>query len=358
MNIAHVTFGLGLGGIETMLVNIANEQVRSGHRVDIVILNDVVDPQLRSALDPRVGFHNIGRNPAKKSVVAVLKLNSKLRKLAPDVIHLHYARIARLLFGKSLRSKLCVTLHNMCRPFNIKSLDIAGPVFAISGMVKDDIQAKTGLASTVVFNGIKAPDIAPRTYRRPDDVLRIVQVSRLLLPDKGQDILIEALGQLVAQGIDNVHLTLIGDGPSRQELEQLVERLALGKYVEFAGARPQEYVYSHLRDYDLFVQPSRFDGFALTVAEAMVAKLPVLVCDDQAPYEVIGYGRYGAAFKGGDAKACADGIRRFVEAYPAEAAIDEAAAFATANYSVAATAANYIEQYKNKVLHSDKPGKK
>lgn len=39
MKIVHITFGFGLGGIETMLHNIANEQVKLGHDIYIVVIN-------------------------------------------------------------------------------------------------------------------------------------------------------------------------------------------------------------------------------------------------------------------------------------------------------------------------------
>ena len=60
----------------------------------------------------------------------------------------------------------------------------------------------------------------------------------------------------------------------------MVVELNLEKHVRFLGNQSREYVYSHLKDYDLFVQPSRFEGFGLTVAEAMAACVPVLVTQE------------------------------------------------------------------------------
>ena len=58
---------------------------------------------------------------------------------------------------------------------------------------------------------------------------------------------------------------------------------------------------AHLTDYDLFVQPSRWEGFGLTVAEAMAAGVPVLVSEGQGPAEVTQGSRYGWLFANGDA---------------------------------------------------------
>ena len=38
MKIVHITYGFGLGGIETMLHNIANEQVKLGHEIHIIVM--------------------------------------------------------------------------------------------------------------------------------------------------------------------------------------------------------------------------------------------------------------------------------------------------------------------------------
>lgn len=332
-----------------MLTNIANEQINSGHDVSIVVLNDLVNEGLKAQLDPRIRFFCIGRDPHSKLPWPAVKLYFKVLSLSPDVIHLHYARIARLLPG--MRKKMCVTLHALCRPFNTKCLDSAGPIFAISEMVKEDIKNKVGLESTVVYNGIRAGDIKQRTYHIPGPTFRIVQLSRLDMEKKGQDILINAVAKLIKEHKKNIELTFIGSGESLDDLQKMVADLGITEHVRFLGQKPQEYVKEHLCDYDLSVQPSRFDGFALTVAEAMAAKVPVLVCDNQAPVEVVGYGKYGRLFKGGDVDACATAILEIMENYPDEAFLDKTAKFVKDTYSVENTARKYLQLYEEQVLN-------
>ena len=48
--IAHIVWGFGLGGIETMLVNIINEQVSSGANISLIIINNIVDKGLVSKI--------------------------------------------------------------------------------------------------------------------------------------------------------------------------------------------------------------------------------------------------------------------------------------------------------------------
>ena len=68
--------------------------------------------------------------------------------------------------------------------------------------------------------------------------------------------------------------------------DRLTAELHAETYVRFLGKQTQDYVAAHLTDYDLFVQPSRWEGFGLTVAEAMAAGVPVLVSEGQGPAEV------------------------------------------------------------------------
>jgi len=93
---------------------------------------------------------------------------------------------------------------------------------------------------------------------------------------KGVDLLIDAIA-----GISDVSLslTVLGDGPSRQELEQKVEKLGLSKQIEFLGSTDIEKGYEHMISHDLLVLPSRFDGWGAVVNEAMECSLAVIVSD-------------------------------------------------------------------------------
>lgn len=67
----------------------------------------------------------------------------------------------------------------------------------------------------------------------------------------------------------------------------------LEDHVIFEGLKEQAWIYENLCRYDLFIQPSRYEGFGLTVAEAISAKVPVLVSNIEGPLEIIDGGRLG-----------------------------------------------------------------
>lgn len=348
MKIAHITYGFQLGGIETMLHNIANEQVKSGHEVSIIVINKAVNDELKDKLDARIQFICIGRKVGSKSIIPILKINRLIRRIKPDIIHLHYASITRFIIDPFRRFNICATQHEMCLPQETGYLYKVKNLYSISDVVNSDIKKRTGLDSETVYNGIKSDYIKAKTEEstKKPAITRLVQVSRLNHEIKGQHILIEAIEKLIARGYGNVELDLIGDGDSREYLENMVQKKNLEKYIHFSGAKNQSYVFEHLCEYDLFVQPSINEGFGLTVAEAMAARVPVLVSNIDGPMEVIGYGKYGEYFKSGDADDCAKKIEQYLKGNYSADKTDAAYNRVKECYDVKITSAEYIEKYE------------
>src|SRR5690606_14046728 len=105
--------------------------------------------------------------------------------------------------------------------------------------------------------------------RRP---LEVLCVGRLA-PMKGHQVLIAALGKLVAQGVD-ARLRLVGDGPERARLRHAVERLGLGARVDFLGALNQDEVLPHYAAADAFALASFTEGIPMVLMEAMASGVP------------------------------------------------------------------------------------
>lgn len=219
MRIAHITYAFGLGGIETMLRNIANEQTGAGHEVHVIVINNSVNGELFNSLDRRIVFRCIGRRPGSKNPLPYIRLNILLRSIGADVIHLHYSSIARFVWLPSLKHRLCETQHDVCNEQNSHYLYKCRRIYAISNVVQTDIAKWTGLKSEVVLNGVDVDSISHANGGRKPNVFRIVQVSRLMHEKKGQHILINAVCQLVKRGYSEIHLDLIGDGESCEYLE-------------------------------------------------------------------------------------------------------------------------------------------
>lgn len=117
---------------------------------------------------------------------------------------------------------------------------------------------------------------------------RLVYVGRLSL-EKGVAVLIRALGLLRDEGFHLLPVVmLVGDGPERRALEELVEELGCSAWVKFAGHCNRGELSSHLMNADICVQPSRTEGFSKAWLDAMAHGLPVLSSNVGAAAAVVG----------------------------------------------------------------------
>ena len=80
----------------------------------------------------------------------------------------------------------------------------------------------------------------------------------------------------IGQTARTLRLVLVGDGPLREEHEQLTNTLGLQDRVVFLGWRGRREVVQLLRDCDLFVLPSRSEPFGIVVAEALASRKAVV----------------------------------------------------------------------------------
>jgi glycosyltransferase involved in cell wall biosynthesis len=92
-----------------------------------------------------------------------------------------------------------------------------------------------------------------------------------LTPQKGYDMLLEALASLPNKDIQAL---VAGTGEQMQELKQLAKRLGIHQRVQFVGFRKD--ADRILSAFDVYVQPSRFEGMPIAVLEAMAAGCPIV----------------------------------------------------------------------------------
>lgn len=362
MRVLHIFWGLSFGGIETMLVNIANLQVAEGAEVSIIIINEQYEESLLKSIDSKIRLIFLKRKLGSYNPWFIVKLNLALRNIKPDVIHIHRSELYNFIGGRKFKRKVCVTLHdlpigairhshplhtlfNKKRPkthSNVRLIDRILKVFAISQAVKDALMQNYGVDSIVVNNGIATANFKHRRMEKPAKSFKIIQVSRLEHNKKGQDLLIEAAALLKGK----VQVDFVGIGSSMDYLKQLAKELKVEEQVRFLGKQPQSYIAEHLRDYDLFVQASRWEGFGLTVAEAMAAKVPVLVSAGQGPAEVTCGNKYGWLFDNGDANNLAQQIDHIYANYDqALVKASDAYKYVIANYDVRITVQKYHKLY-------------
>jgi len=132
----------------------------------------------------------------------------------------------------------------------------------------------------IVPNGVEmtrflqAEPLSRTDYGFRDDDILLIYTGRLG-PEKNLDFLLLAFAGVV-QAVENVKLLLVGGGPMRDELSQLIRDLQIGSSVQFTGMIPYEKMPGYLAMCDAFVTASVTEVHPLSVIEAMGTGLPVM----------------------------------------------------------------------------------
>lgn len=344
MRVAHLIWSFKTGGSETMLVDIANEQALS-NEVKIIIGNADIDDILLQSFSERVRIELIGRPPGSHNPWYIFKVVRALKTFKPDIVHSHQESFVKILRFVSVSKVL--TVHDTNQ--KLESVRNYDALYSISEAVRHDIVSKQPDArSTVIFNGICSSTVKPKTSygQRP---FRVVQVGRLDHRIKGQDILLRALQAVERSiGCEEIALDFIGEGPSKEYLTTLAEELGVAGQCRFLGGQPRKKIYEQLHTYDLLVQPSRYEGFGLTVVEAMVARIPVLVSDMEGPMEIIANGRHGYYFAAENHVDCGRKIATIIKDSQKDNFSEKLIAhaeYAKKQFDIANTAQQYLDAY-------------
>ena len=166
---------------------------------------------------------------------------------------------------------------------------------------------------------------------------RLTHVKRL-------DLLIRGLRQ-VRDRLPDARLVLVGDGPLRQELEQLAARLDLEGSVIFVGSRPDVAVYMQAND--VFVLPSEVEGLSIALLEAMACGLPVLVSGCDGNRELVTDGLDGMVFPCGSEKALAQKIETLLlDTACAQRLARAAVEKVQSQFRLESVAARFLELYR------------
>lgn len=364
MKITHIFWNLGFGGIETMLINIANTQIKLGIEVSIIIINNIYEETLIQALDKKVSLYIIGRKTGSLDFRFIAKVNKILNEIKPDIIHLHRSDIASIL-AKQYLKKTCVTLHALPKgeikpqnilkqlwnkvsrtpkPYsNVTYINHIPYIFSISNSVKEELKMQYNIESSVIYNGIDTKQFKTKKSGTHNSPLRIVMVSRLEHDKKGQDLLIKAASRFKGK----ITVDFIGTGSSFEYLKQLTYKLHCESFIKFLGKQDQHYIITHLGNYDLFVQPSRWEGFGLTVAEALAAEVPVITSEGQGPAEVICGNKYGWTFENGNVDDLTNKIEYILNHYyEATEKAQLAKEYVYKNFDIYSTVNAYLNAYK------------
>ena len=213
--------------------------------------------------------------------------------------------------GASCRENHCISLPHWIRDqpryFRIRNaLSRAERVICPGSWMKEQFKAAGIDAEAVVFGVADPPD---SFHQRVSAHPRFVYCGRLS-QEKGVELLVRAFARFVAD-VPHASLRLIGDGPRRSELEQMIRKLGIERSVTISGWLGPEGVDSELEGTWALIAPSLWaEPFGLAVVEAMMRGIPAVVSDSGAFLETVEQNVTGLFFESGNEAALVQALRK------------------------------------------------
>jgi glycosyltransferase involved in cell wall biosynthesis len=168
---------------------------------------------------------------------------------------------------------------------------------AISQAVKDYLVRNENYDDrrvTVIYNAVDLnildSNAIPEISTSHDGYL-IASVGRLH-PQKGYETLLKSIPHVIRE-FSSVKLIIIGDGIQRKYLERLCFDLGISEQVTFLGRKTPAEVLGFLKNIDLFVLASNWEGFGLALIEAMALRKPVVATKVEGICEIVEDGQTG-----------------------------------------------------------------
>lgn len=319
MKILYLITGLGLGGAEKVVIDLANQMYALGHNVKIAYLTG--DVRVKPA-SPDVEIIALHLNSAKDFLLASKKYQKLVKSFRPNVVHAHmvhaniFARLNRVACSVP---KLICTAHSSNEGGKARMLayrltnslsDINTNVSeaAVNALIERGAFPKNNLLT--VYNGIDLNRFERKsnTMKFNHNIVNFITVGRFS-DAKDYFNLIYAFHTLEENSERDVRLSIVGDGELRPQIEALVKKLNLHTSVTLLGMRSD--IPELLAQADIFVLASKYEGFGLVVAEAMACECYVVATDSGGVAEIMG--NTGKLVPIRDSQALAEAMERTIK---------------------------------------------
>ncbi|HGF7952273.1 glycosyltransferase [Enterococcus faecium] len=272
-----------LGGAEAMVSRLASNI--NLDKIDVEVICIYGDPQNNrlenSILNSGVKIKYIGKGKGF-SFSAVHRLWKELSIYHPTVVHTHLSACVYCApWVLAHNVKMLHTIHNMPKyelitpkrkimSFMYK-IGKAIPVAIskeIQSMMSEEYRLKN--KAELIYNPVDVNKFYKNNDKHED--ICLITAGRLS-KQKNQKLLIDAI-KLLCHEYQNISLSILGDGPLRDELENYVQGNGLDNVIFFKGN--VDNVEEYFSKSDIFVLSSSYEGLPLVILEAMAAQLPII----------------------------------------------------------------------------------
>lgn len=353
MHVVFVADTLTVGGTELNAVRTAEALVARGIAPTLVHFQ-ADGPLLRryQALGLRLIHFPVGPFSRPQALRRAWQLGRMLRAMQPDVVHAHdvyaniYCAAARTAFPqmplvtsrrwshsvpRPILMPVNALAHRLSRAVVANSQELV-PLLHSEGVSTARVHVWPNFISPAATVTLPPTEVASWRQRLgvPVDSTVVVCVARLA-PVKRHVDLIRAFA-MAREAHPDLHLLLVGDGPSEGQLRELATSLGVGGATTFAGHLSATPLPQQLGDMAILL--SENEGFPNSLVEALICGRPVIATRTGGTDEVLNGGRNGIALDVGDVAGAASAIGSFA-ADPAQRLTigTEGRRFALARYS-------------------------
>lgn len=296
--ICFIIAGLGVGGAENVVIQLANS-MSLDNDVTIVSITDDLSLKFKLAQNISVVVHDV-----KSSISNLIAFYAYFRKNKFDIVHAHmyhanlFSRLIKLINKKLF---LINSIHNTLEIRNKKKRALVNILYRITDRYVDcmtnvslnatqqtlaDKITKSQKISTI-YNGVDFATIEEnkRVQLRLKKKNYVIITVASLTEQKGIDNAINAISELVHTGI-NVEYHIIGQGRLDDDLSALITSLNMQDHIFLHGVSNN--VTGLIKDADLFLLPSRWEGFGLVILEAVACNINIAATRCDGPLEILG----------------------------------------------------------------------
>lgn len=328
--LAFVISSLGSGGAERVCATLANHWAAAGWTISVITLSgaDTDFYKLDDRVE-RIGLCRTGRSTNPLSAITnnwqrARDLRRVLRSVRPDValsfIDQNNVLLALASIGQS--GPVCIGAEHIHPPqaplgmfWKVLRTLIYKDLWAIAALTSDSaewIRRNTrAVRVPVIPNAVPwpVPTTEPSVPPPPKPGGRLLAAGRLH-PQKGFDLLLPCFGKLSRQ-YSEWDLAIVGEGHERGRLQAMIGQLGLENRVHLPGRVGN--ISDWYRTSDIFVMSSRFEGFPMTLVEAMAYGNPSVSFDcDTGPRDIIRHGVDGILVPSGDTERLGMELRRLM----------------------------------------------
>lgn len=299
-NVIHVITTIERGGAENQLLVVARAQVQSGRQVTIIPLKGRLElDEEFSSLGAVVNRQLLNKHP----VIQVLFL-TKIVSKKNFFIHAHLPRAELLVSMIPKRVKFVVTRHNTENFFPRKPEIISRflsrfvatrslGVIAISQAVKDFLDSKREIPTKskveIIYYGYDTKFLEMRDSKtllpRSSISHRIIGTIGRLVPQKDYETLLLAFRNYSTASPEST-LVILGEGHLESSLKKMADKLDISQKILWVGK--SDNVAGYMKEFDLMILTSRYEGFGFVLLEAMLSRIPVIASRNSAIPEVLG----------------------------------------------------------------------